>query len=123
MTSVLLALAFVLLILVLALLAYIMATERTFNLHRVWDLALEGHRLARWYICLVALAFFTAVAAWVSAFMDHPSAKAATGIANVGQSVVATAALRSNRSFDTDAQRRSSASLRPSPPVAGQLQR
>jgi hypothetical protein len=31
--------------------------------------------------------------------------------------------LRSNRSFDTDAQRRSFASLRSFPPVAGQLQR
>lgn len=28
-----------------------------------------------------------------------------------------------NRSFDTDARRRAFASLRPSPPVAGQLQR
>ncbi len=32
-------------------------------------------------------------------------------------------AMRSNWSFDTDAPRRSSASLRSSPPVAGQLQR
>jgi hypothetical protein len=31
--------------------------------------------------------------------------------------------VRANRSFDTDAQRRSFASLRPFPPVAGQLQR
>jgi hypothetical protein len=32
-------------------------------------------------------------------------------------------ALRSNRSFDTDARRRSFASLRTFPPVAGQLRR
>ena len=38
-------------------------------------------------------------------------------------SVLGDGALSSNRSFDTDAQRQSFASLRSSPQVAGQLQR
>lgn len=38
-------------------------------------------------------------------------------------SLLCSAQMRSNRSFDTDARRRAFASLRSSPPVAGQLQR
>jgi hypothetical protein len=39
----------------------ILFRERTPNLHRIWDLALEGDRLARIYMVCVVVAFLLAV--------------------------------------------------------------
>ena len=111
MTSILLGATFCLLVPVFGLLAYIMTTERIWKFHKIWDLALCGHHLSRWYLCLVAAAFLTAVAAWVSAFIDHRSSKAvaASFSGQLGRLNFESSALRSNTLLVTDAQLKNAA--------------
>lgn len=75
MTSLLLIAAIFLLIPTVALLVYIMATERLWNLHKVWSLALRGHRMARFYIGLIAVVFLLALAGTISSSIDQLAAK------------------------------------------------
>jgi hypothetical protein len=54
---------------------YILVKERTANFHKLWDFAMEGHKLARAYLVLIGLAFALAVVAWLFAFTEQRAAK------------------------------------------------
>lgn len=61
----------------LPLAGYILVKERTLNLHRIWDLAVEGSRPARLYMAVVLTAFSLAVVGWFLALADHRAEKRA----------------------------------------------
>ncbi len=71
----LLLISIVLLICAVLLAVYIMISERTANFHKIWDLALAGHKLARLYLVLIVFAFSIAVVAWFFAFAEHKASK------------------------------------------------
>jgi hypothetical protein len=50
-----------LLILSLAILPIVMIKSRVFNLHRIWDLALTGSKLARVYLALIITSSISAL--------------------------------------------------------------
>ena len=70
MSSVLLVVSVALFAVAMPLLAYIMLAERTWNLHKVWDLALSGHKLSRWYVVIIVLSLVLAVVACLFAVCD-----------------------------------------------------
>jgi ABC-type dipeptide/oligopeptide/nickel transport system permease component len=76
MTTTLLLVSILLVAFAIPLAVYTMVVERTWSFHRLWELALRGHRLARFYIALVVLAFVVAVIAWVFAFQAEPALNA-----------------------------------------------
>lgn len=69
-SSALLVASVVLFAIAMPLLAYIMLSERIWNLHKVWDLALSGHRLSRWYTAVVVLSFVLAAVSCIVAIVD-----------------------------------------------------
>lgn len=75
MSSTLLVVSVALFALAMPLLAYIMLSERMWNLHKVWDLALSGHKLSRWYTVIIVLSFVLAVAACLLAVADNRAQK------------------------------------------------
>jgi uncharacterized membrane protein len=75
MTAALLLISILLVVIAIPLAVYIMVAERTWNFHKLWELALHGHRLARLYMVFVVLAFVIAVIAWLFAFQADHAAK------------------------------------------------
>jgi hypothetical protein len=75
MTVTLILVSILFVVLAIPIAVYIMVVERTWNFHRLWELALRGHRLARIYMAFVVLAFAIAVIACVFAFQAERVAK------------------------------------------------
>ena len=75
MTKIFLASALALAACAAPLAAYILIKERTANFHKIWELALAGHKLARTYLALVGLGFLLAVIGWFFAMSEHRSTK------------------------------------------------
>ncbi|MDC6166407.1 hypothetical protein [Paucibacter sp. XJ19-41] len=70
MSSTLLTVAILLLAVAIPLAIFIMATERTWNFHKIWELALKGQILSRIYMGVILAAFACAVAAQVLALRE-----------------------------------------------------
>lgn len=79
MAWVFISIAFGLLAIAIPLLGYIMFTERIWNFHKVWDLALQGHRLSRWYMLIVIFALLAGLGGSIAAIKETPEKSAPLG--------------------------------------------
>ncbi len=75
MSATILAVDLLLLAAAIALAIFVMATERKWNFHRIWALALKRQLLSRFYIEVTLAAIACAVAAQLLALREWPAAK------------------------------------------------